>query len=102
MTGKTEAHRPITWLKNEGAWHQMTLGDVEAVGRELLRLRAENLELKFYANLWMKLCDLVDGDRASVTFYGRVSTINSGLEVHDSGDLYDEMKIAIDAAKEQS
>ena len=46
MTGQTEAHRLVTWLKNEGAWHQMTLGDVEAAGRALLRLQAENLELR--------------------------------------------------------
>ena len=34
-----EALRLAAWL-NEGAWHTMTLGDVEAAGRELRRLHA--------------------------------------------------------------
>lgn len=33
---QAEALRLAAWL-NEGAWHQMTLGDVEATGRELRR-----------------------------------------------------------------
>jgi hypothetical protein len=33
------------WL-NEGSWHQMRLGDVEAAGRELRRLDAENEALR--------------------------------------------------------
>jgi cell division protein FtsB len=37
----TEANRLAAWL-TEGAWHQMTLGDVIAAGRELRRLQAEN------------------------------------------------------------
>ena len=35
-TQQPEALRLAAWL-NEGAWHQMTLGDVEAAGRELRR-----------------------------------------------------------------
>jgi len=51
------------------------------------------------AERWRNLCDLVNEERASVTFYGRVNTINSGLEVHDSGDLHDELDIAMEASK---
>lgn len=51
------------------------------------------------AERWRNLCDLVNDERASVTFYGRVNTINSGLEVHDSGDLHDELDIAMEASK---
>ncbi len=40
-----EALRLAAWL-NEGAWHQMTLGDAEAAGRELRRLHAENVALR--------------------------------------------------------
>ena len=40
-----EALRLAAWL-NEGAWHQMRLGDVEAAGRELRRLHAENADLR--------------------------------------------------------
>lgn len=40
-----EALRLAAWL-NEGAWHQMRLGDVEAAGRELKRLHAENERLR--------------------------------------------------------
>lgn len=36
-----EALRLAAWL-NEGAWHQVTLGDVEAAGRELRRLHSAN------------------------------------------------------------
>ncbi len=39
-----EALRLAAWL-NEGAWNKMTLGDVEAAGRELRRLHAENTRL---------------------------------------------------------
>ncbi|WP_312834324.1 hypothetical protein [Comamonas sp.] len=49
MTEKTEAQpealRLAAWL-NEGAWHQMRLGDVLAAGRELRRLHAEIQQLK--------------------------------------------------------
>jgi hypothetical protein len=41
----TEANRLAAWL-TEGAWHQMTLGDVIAAGRELRRLQAENEALR--------------------------------------------------------
>lgn len=40
-----EALRLAPWL-NEDAWRQMRLGDVEAAGRELKRLHAENLRLR--------------------------------------------------------
>lgn len=40
-----EALRLAAWLK-EGAWNQMRLGDVEAAGRELKRLHAENERLR--------------------------------------------------------
>lgn len=43
-TKQPEALRLAAWL-NEGAWHQMTLGDVEAAGRELRRLHAVNADL---------------------------------------------------------
>ncbi|WP_312836203.1 hypothetical protein [Comamonas sp.] len=49
MTDKTEAQpealRLAAWL-NEGAWHQMRLGDVLAAGRELRRQHAEIQQLK--------------------------------------------------------
>jgi hypothetical protein len=51
------------------------------------------------AERWSNLCELINDDRVSVTFYGRVDTINSGLEVHDSGDLHDELDIAMEASK---
>lgn len=38
-TAQPEALRLAAWL-NEGAWHQMRLGDVEAAGRELRRLHS--------------------------------------------------------------
>ncbi|MDX4955918.1 hypothetical protein [Delftia acidovorans] len=44
-TPQPEALRLAAWL-NEGAWHQMRLGDVEAAGRELKRLHAENERLR--------------------------------------------------------
>lgn len=40
-----EALRLAAWL-NEGAWHQMKLGDVEAAGRELRRLHNETVALR--------------------------------------------------------
>ncbi len=40
-----EAIRLAAWL-NEGCWHQIRLGDVEAAGRELRRLHAENVGLR--------------------------------------------------------
>ena len=47
MTDKatSEALRLAAWL-NEGAWHQMRLGDVEAAGRELRRQHARISELQ--------------------------------------------------------
>ena len=50
MTDKTntptpEALRLAAWLQ-EGAWHQMRLGDVEAAGRELRRQHARIAELE--------------------------------------------------------
>ncbi len=51
------------------------------------------------AKLWRNLCDLINDDQVSVTFYGRVNTLNTGLEVHDSGDLHDELDIAMEASK---
>ena len=47
MTDKKqpEALRLAAWLQ-EGAWHKMKLGDVEAAGRELRRLHAENETLR--------------------------------------------------------
>lgn len=44
-TPQPEALRLAAWL-NEGAWRQMRLGDVEAAGRELKRLHAENERLR--------------------------------------------------------
>jgi len=44
-TPQPEALRLAAWL-NEGAWHQMRLGDVEAAGRELKRLHAEYERLR--------------------------------------------------------
>lgn len=44
-TPQPEALRLAAWL-NEGAWLQMRLGDVEAAGRELKRLHAENERLR--------------------------------------------------------
>ena len=40
-----EALRLAAWLK-EGAWHEMRLDDVQAAGRELRRLHAENEALR--------------------------------------------------------
>lgn len=40
MNTQPEALRLAAWL-NEGAWHQMKLGDVEAAGRELRRQHAD-------------------------------------------------------------
>ena len=47
MTDRTqpEALRLAAWL-NEGAWHQMRLGDVEAAGRELRRQHTRIAELE--------------------------------------------------------
>lgn len=47
MTDKatSEALRLAAWL-NEGTWHQMRLGDVEAAGRELRRQHARIAELE--------------------------------------------------------
>ena len=47
MTDDTqpEALRLAAWL-NEGAWHQMRLGDVEAAGRELRRQHTRIAELE--------------------------------------------------------
>jgi len=59
--------------------------------------RVENAEKD--AKLWRNLCDLINDDRVRVTFYGRVNTLNTGLEVHDSGDLHDELDIAMEASK---
>lgn len=56
MTGQTEAHRPITWLKNEGAWHQMTLGDVEAAGRMLRSQEAEIYRLRVLLLEQLTIC----------------------------------------------
>ena len=39
-----EALRLAAWL-NEGAWHNITLGDVNAAGRELRKLQAETERL---------------------------------------------------------
>jgi hypothetical protein len=47
------------------------------------------------AKHWNDLCYLVNEERACVTFYGRVDSINTGLQVNDSGDLYDELNIAM-------
>ena len=41
----SEALRLAAWL-NEGAWHAMRLGDVEAAGRELRRLAGVEAELQ--------------------------------------------------------
>ena len=46
MTAQTQPAQPkalrlAAWL-NEGAWHSITLGDVNAAGRELRRLHAES------------------------------------------------------------
>jgi hypothetical protein len=52
MTDKTEAQpealRLAAWL-NEGAWHQMRLGDVLAAGREMRRQHAEIQRLRALA-----------------------------------------------------
>jgi hypothetical protein len=41
----SEALRLAAWM-NEGAWHSMRLGDVEAAGRELRRLAGVEAELQ--------------------------------------------------------
>jgi len=40
-----EAYRLAAWLQ-EGAWHQMTLGDVEKAGRLLIKLQERLVELE--------------------------------------------------------
>lgn len=52
-----EALRLAAWL-NEGAWHQMRLLDVEAAGRELRRLHAENETLKAAPSTSNELVDM--------------------------------------------
>ena len=42
MTAQTLPDDVRAALLNEGAWHNITLGDVNAAGRELRRLHAEN------------------------------------------------------------
>ena len=55
MTDKQpEALRLAAWL-NEGAWHKMTLGDVERAGRELRRLSQHEAALEE----WLKKTEWV-------------------------------------------
>lgn len=51
------------------------------------QIQIDNLERDADAKRWRKLCDMVNNDKASVIF----RTIHTGLEVCDSGDLYDEI-----------
>ena len=64
MTAQTqpEALRLAAWL-NEGAWHNITLGDVNAAGRELRRQHARIAELEAEkANLRDALLDIASGE----------------------------------------
>lgn len=64
MTAQTqpEALRLAAWL-NEGAWHNITLGDVNAAGRELRRQHARIAELEAEkANLRDALSDIASGE----------------------------------------
>ena len=57
-----EALRLAAWL-NEGAWHNITLGDVNAAGRELRRLHARITELDAEkASLRDALSDIASGE----------------------------------------
>lgn len=54
------------------------------------------------AKKWRAFCTAVDEGRASAVFYGRVDTINTGLEVHDAGELNDEVSALTDPANNRS
>lgn len=106
MTNKQpEALRLAAWL-NEGAWHQMTLGDAEAAGRELRRLSAENAGLKADAERWqMFVASMVDyihagGDTAFAEALARA--IPEGKEGATAEEFTGWFDAAIRTAKEQS
>ncbi len=93
----TEANRLAAWL-TEGAWHQMTLGDVIAAGRELRRLQAENEALRAGAE---RLDHLQRGVTVELIYEGLAPRFRVGG--HNSG-TNSNLRAAIDAsrAKEQT
>ncbi len=68
----------------------------QALEAELVKLSDEIERLREDAARWQALASLVDECEASVVFYGRLDTINTGLEVTSAAELCDE----IDNAKE--
>lgn len=56
---------------------------------------AEVESLRADAARWVKLCELVNTDQATVVFMGKVDTIHTGIEICDSGDLHDEIDAAM-------
>lgn len=99
---KTDYTRLIERLnmRNEnGSLGEITEDDQlqAATAIEALLERLEKAEKD--AERWAGLCKLVNDELASVTFYGRLETINTGLIVQDSGDLHDELAVAMGASK---
>jgi len=62
-------------------------------------LRNEVEMLRDDVSRWSTLCELVDQGDASVVFMGKLDTINTGLEVNDVGELFDQIEEARAALK---